>query len=97
MFPKFLQLRYADAIAHTLYIANDLYIDGLSKAKEYFIRVLSSKDTLTIKNLKINGYDLMNLGYQRKDIGIQLQTILNTVLDDLSLNDREKLLTICKK
>ena len=51
---------------------------------------------LTLKELKINGNDLMALGFQGKAIGQCLQELLSLVLDEKLPNTREELLEYAK-
>ena len=51
------------------------------------------KDTpLVIKDLAVNGRDLMDRGIQGREVGESLRTLLDRVLKDPELNDRERLL-----
>ena len=47
-----------------------------------------------IKQLAINGNDLIELGYEDKKIGEMLNTLLNIVIDDNYLNNKESLLNV---
>lgn len=97
LFPKFLRLRYADAMAHKLAYDTDFYISSVGKAKERFAKILKDKDAMTLKDLKINGYDLLNLGYSGPEIGKQLNKLLELVLEDPKLNDHETLYNLSIK
>lgn len=58
-------------------------------------KVLSEKQPLTIKDLDINGYDLMELGIpQGKEIGTTLNYLLEVVLNNPDLNHKDTLLQI---
>ncbi|NFS08040.1 HD domain-containing protein [Clostridium botulinum] len=58
-------------------------------------KILSEKQPLTIKDLDINGYDLMELGInQGKEIGIMLNKLLNIILENPNLNNKEDLIKI---
>ena len=94
LFPKFLQLRYADAMAHKLYIDNDFYVASVGKAKERFAKILKDKDALTVQDLKINGYDLIKLGYKGKEIGDQLKALLEIVLENPDANAHDYLVSV---
>lgn len=97
LFPKFLKLRYADAMAHNLSNSCSNSIQALSKAKDRFAKILKDKDALKISDLKINGYDLIKLGYKDAQIGEQLRKLLELVLEDPTLNDHEKLYNLSIK
>ena len=52
------------------------------------------RDPFRIKDLKVNGKDLMELGFQGKQIGDVLQRCLEQVWKDPTLNSRDSLLEI---
>ena len=61
-------------------------------------RIIAEKQPLTVKDLKINGYDLMELGIEQGFmIGKILNGLLEKVLENYELNDRDVLLDIVKK
>ena len=49
---------------------------------------------MTVRELNINGYDIMNLGYKNEKIGIVLKNLLEKVIDDPELNKKEILLKL---
>ncbi|EQB4339798.1 CCA tRNA nucleotidyltransferase [Clostridium botulinum] len=58
-------------------------------------KILSEKQPLTIKDLDINGYDLMKLGInQGREIGIMLNKLLDIILENPNLNNKEDLIKI---
>ncbi|HCL4447500.1 TPA: HD domain-containing protein [Clostridium botulinum] len=58
-------------------------------------KILSEKQPLTIKDLDINGHDLMKLGInQGKEIGIMLNKLLDIILENPNLNNKEDLIKI---
>ncbi len=58
-------------------------------------KILSERQPLTIKDLDINGYDLMKLGInQGKEIGIMLNKLLDIILENPNLNNKEDLIKI---
>ncbi|MCR4675487.1 MAG: CCA tRNA nucleotidyltransferase [Lachnospiraceae bacterium] len=60
--------------------------------------VLKDEEAVTVKDLKINGKDLMDLGIKKgPKIGEILHTLLELVIEDPSMNDREILLDRAKK
>lgn len=67
--------------------------DALEKVKE----VLEAGVPLRVKDLKINGNDLINLGYEKGPaIGKALNDLLGSVLDNPELNEKEKLTEIAR-
>jgi len=51
---------------------------------------------LSLKDLAVNGHDLMDLGYTGKAIGETLNALLEQVLEETLPNEKEALLTFCK-
>jgi len=61
-------------------------------------KVLESGRAFTIKDLAVSGNDLMSIGIQAgKKMGLILNELLETVLDDPEQNTKEKLLDIAGK
>ena len=64
----------------------------LQETKKLFEEIIEEKNCLSIKELKINGKDLMDMGVpQGKEIGQILSWLLDQVLEDPQLNERETL------
>lgn len=59
---------------------------------------LKKKTALSLKSLAVNGRDLMNIGIPAgKELGRILNELLDCVVEDPAMNDREKLLETAKK
>ena len=52
---------------------------------------------LTIKDLSINGHDLMDMGFVGKEIGTCLNYLLEQVLDEQLPNEKPALLSALNK
>lgn len=50
-----------------------------------------------LKNLNINGYDLINLGYNGKEIGNTLNYLLEAVINDKVANEKDSLIKYLNK
>lgn len=59
--------------------------------------VLNSGEPFTLKMLAVNGSDLKELGYSGPEVGRQLDLLLDAVINDPSLNQKQTLLSICVK
>ncbi len=71
--------------------------DDIYKLKFECERVLSEKQPLSVKDLDIDGYDLMKMGVpQGRDIGSILNSLLEIVLDDPELNNKDVLLEVVR-
>ena len=61
--------------------------------------ILNSKQCFTIKDLNISGKDIMNLMNiikGNKNVGIVLNNLLEYVIEDNSLNTKDKLIKLAK-
>lgn len=71
--------------------------DNLIELKNRISLEISNNNALSLKDLKLNGQDLINLGIPKgKIIGIILNELFKTVTEDPNMNDKEKLLKIVK-
>lgn len=89
------QLRIADQFGMT---NTNIYSDKLILLKGRINNILKEVNAFSIKDLKITGTDLQNSCNIKKGplIGTILKELLETVLDDPSLNNTENLLIIAK-
>lgn len=87
------RLRRADQFGMTNSV---IYSNNLSKFSERINTILKEKNAFTIKDLNISGRDLQNYCGLKKGplIGTILKELLETVLDDPTLNSNETLLKI---
>ena len=71
---------------------------NLLELKDRITALSSKQQILGLKDLAINGKDLMAAGIPAgKQLGTILNQLLETVLDDPSQNNRQQLLTIATK
>lgn len=71
--------------------------DNVLKLREQCYKILDEKQPLAIKDLKINGRDLMRVGFkQGKQIGETLTYLLEEVIENPELNDRDTLISMVK-
>lgn len=66
----------------------------LIELKDRVNTILEQENALSLKDLKINGNDIIALGGSGKQIGIILNELFETVIDDPKMNTREKLLEV---
>jgi tRNA nucleotidyltransferase/poly(A) polymerase len=89
------RLRRADAYATA---GLEPPADFLLPLAERVDKVFAKRDALSLKNLAVSGKDLIAAGVKPgKHMGIILNELLETVLDDPAQNTREKLLEIAGK
>jgi len=72
---------------------------SISKLKARIQKIIEEENAISLKDLKINGYDIMNeLGIKPgPTIGKILNSLLQIVIDDPSQNEKEKLLSLAKE
>lgn len=91
-FLDFMKLRRADSLSHRLLAGTDYAVDALDTVYNRYRDLLENEKALSIKDLDINGYDLIDLGFNGKQIGDCLSYLLDQVLEEIIENNKEKLL-----
>ena len=87
-----IRLKYADLYAHTKYHIN-LFEDKVKTLEKMYRKILNDGDCLSIKDLAVNGHDLINEGIKEgPQLGEVLGRLFDIVLDDPAMNDRDRLL-----
>ncbi len=72
--------------------------DRTMKIRNKCFEVLSRREPLTVHDLDISGYDLLSLGYPPgREIGETMDYLLDQVVDNPALNQRDTLITLLKK
>ena len=62
------------------------------------LREIEAEDScLSIKDLAVNGHDIMSLGLTGREVGRALSLLLDAVIDERVKNEREELLEFLKK
>ncbi|NLN15332.1 MAG: HD domain-containing protein [Tissierellia bacterium] len=73
-------------------------VDFLNERKKEIQRILNKQEPFEKKHLKIDGYDIISLGYKEgKLIGEILDYLLEKVIEDPQLNHKEKLIELVLK
>lgn len=93
---KLIKLQIADVEAQSDYKKAEK-INNIKKLSALFEQVYKDKTAITLKELKVNGNDLLELGYKGKEIGLILSHLYEQVLKNPSLNDKDTLLDIVNK
>ena len=83
-----LQVQTADTLAQNPAATKDK-LDSINRIKKI---MKEEGKKITLKDLAVNGNDLMNLGLKGKQIGDTLNHLLEMILDDPSNNNKEYLL-----
>ncbi len=84
--------------------------DNLAQATEFLYRqkhfdkiieltneIIAKNDCFSLKDLAVNGHDLIALGLKGKEIGVALELLLNAVIDKKVDNDKHELIEFYKK
>ena len=73
-------------------------IQLLLELKERIKNELENRTVLSLKDLAVNGNDLINAGFEKgKKLGLILNELLDCVIEDPSMNEKETLLNVAKK
>lgn len=87
-----IRLKYADLYAHTDYQWDDKTYQ-LKTLEEMYRKVIKDGDCLAIRDMAVNGNDLIRLGIPAgPSLGAMLDSLFEMVLDDPNNNNREILL-----
>lgn len=57
-------------------------------ASETAQKIISENDCYSLKNLEVNGHDIMKLGFKGKNIGTALDFLLNAVIEGKCFNEK---------
>lgn len=97
LFEDYVHIKRADILAQSGYKREEK-LDNLEKLQEYYRQIIEKEQCLSLKDLKVTGKDLMELGMKPgKEIGAILDMLLACVLEKPELNDREILLSMVKE
>ncbi len=96
-FPAMFEINLADTLAQSDYLRKEK-LEKLDALKALYQEILRDKECLTLKDLAVNGQDLMAAGVQPgKQIGQILNAMLLDVLEYPEHNDKEHLLQRVKE
>lgn len=91
VFPLLLKVKQADMNAQSDYKKEEKQ-QKLDEITALYEEIIKDKECVSLKTLEVKGADLIAWGMKPgKDIGEMLARLLQTVLDDPALNDKEKL------
>jgi tRNA nucleotidyltransferase (CCA-adding enzyme) len=61
-------------------------------------KIITEKQPISLRDLAINGFDLMNLGIPRDEsMGLTMKALMSKVIENPELNEKETLLSIAKE
>lgn len=94
IFPLLMKVQKADILAQSMYKREEKELE-VQTLTSLYEGIVSREECVTIKELAITGSDLIKAGYkQGPAIGEILDALLEKVIDDPSLNEKEKLLEL---
>lgn len=97
IFPMIFTVRRADIAAQSDYMRKEK-LEKVEYIEKLYQDILKNKDAVSLKDLAVTGSDLIAEGIPPgREIGKKLNALLERVLDDPSLNEKETLLRICKE
>ena len=97
LFEDFAYIKRADILAQSDYKRSEK-LEKLEGLKEYYREIVEKKQCVTVKELAVTGKDLIAMGMEPgPGIGEVLNKLLDRVLDEPELNEREKLMEIAKE
>ena len=94
-FLRLLELQKADAAAHS-----KLYSDAgdhFENVRGIYYNLLLQGDCMKKSDLKVDGNDMLSLGYSGRSVGLVLSELFDAVLDDRCKNERDQLLELAEK
>ena len=95
-FSRLLDIRIADILAHAVGTQQSR-IERHHALKEIFEKVLEEKECFTLKDMKINGHDLIHMGIpEGKQIGLVLNGLLDCVISGSLPNEHDALISAVK-
>ena len=96
-FSMLMKIQMADVLSQSSYHQQEK-IDKLDKVNSIFRDIMDNDECFSLKYLKVNGSDLMGCGMSKgKIIGDTLNLLLNKVIENTLINDKETLLQYVRK
>lgn len=93
LFERLLEVKHADFLSQSMYKREEKEA-GLRQITEIYHQILDEKECISMKDLAVNGSDLIAMGMKPgKQIGDTLKQLFDLVLEDPSCNTKEFLLS----
>lgn len=96
IFLDLIHLKRADCLSQNFALTAPR-MDYLDVLETLYTEIKEKKEPFSVKNLKINGNDLIQLGFKGKEIGEILNDLLEKVIENPDLNEKELLIKIIKE
>ncbi|MCM1539931.1 MAG: HD domain-containing protein [Blautia sp.] len=96
-FPALFDIKRADVMAQSGHMRQEK-LELIDRWQELYEKILEQKQCVSLKDLAVNGSDLIRAGWKPgRELGEILQKLLDLVLDDPQCNRTETLLTEAEK
>lgn len=96
LFEDFTYIKRADILAQSDYHREDK-LKNLEILEEYYKEVVEQEQCVTVRDLAVSGKDLIEIGMKPgPELGEMLNILLDKVLDDPELNERDVLIDLAK-
>lgn len=96
-FRRLLKVRKADIKGQKIFYDTER-VEQIQLIEETLEDVLNKKECFSLRDLEIDGNDLINIGYKPgKEIGVVLKTLLDLVINGEIINKKEILLDIAER
>ena len=96
LFISYLKVQWADTCGKSAFKQEEAF-ERIREVTAVYEQILADRDCLSLRDLAINGYDLMEMGIRGREIGDILNAALKAVLDEPEMNERETLLEFAAK
>ena len=94
---RLFKVQYADTLSQSEYLRGEK-LEKIDTAKAQFEKILSGKMCFSVKQLAVNGRDLIGIGItDGKQIGSALRFLLDSVIDENLPNEKTALLQAAKE
>lgn len=91
-----LHVQYADDCAKNMCVAQEK-LENIEVCVAMLKQMEQEEKALHLKDLEVNGYDMMDIGYEGKEIKEILTYLYHMVLEEPTLNKKSQLLKLAKK
>jgi len=97
IYPELFELKRADIMAQSSYMRKEK-LNLISNFEKNYNIIINRNEATSVKELAVSGRDLMDCGVKSGPfLGQVLDYLLDLVMDDPGINNKEKLLTEAKK
>ena len=92
LFPYYMEVRRADILAQSMYQREEK-VKNLNDIEKLYQEIVETGQCVSLKNLAVTGKDLIEAGMKPgKEIGDKLNELLEMVIENPELNEKNELL-----